>query len=573
MREEGTIEMARPKDRASSLYFKYPQFPFTRAPELDGKWQQYPVVIVGAGPIGVTAALELARHGIRSVVLDDKDTINEGSRAICIARHSMECLHQLDLVQRFEDKALPWTQGSSYYHDQLVYRLQMPHSTSDRYYPMYNLQQQYIEQYLIDKAGASDLIELRWQSKVIDASQDDAGVSLGVETPEGGYTINSDYVLAADGARSVIRHKLGLPLKGDAYEGRYVIADIQMESDYPTERRAFFDPTSNPGLTILIHKQPNNVWRIDYQIGEDIDAEEELKEDNIRRRINSILDMIGETGSWQLEWWSLYKAYTLALEDYRQGKILFMGDAAHLVPIFGVRGLNSGLADAMNAGWKLAYVIHAWADERLLDSYSPERRGATLDVFENAGKSTKFMTPPTRGHRLMRDAVLSLAISNEFPRPLINPRQSQPYTYIESPLTSYRNRDAEFRSGPGTGAPIINHVIGDRGSLLDYLGIGFSGLYFAESNTIGPLVTELSDELNVGEEQFALIVIARMSFSLDNSAVIHDKDGELFSAYGAQDGSFYLVRPDRHISARWKNFNIDEVKQAFTQTLRGGSSE
>ncbi len=573
MREEGTIAMARPKNRPSSLYFKYPHFPFTRAPELDGKPQQHPVVIVGAGPIGVTAALELARHGVRSVVLDDKDTINEGSRAICIARHSMECLHQLGLAQRFEDKALPWTQGSSYYHDKLVYRLQMPHSTSDRYYPMYNLQQQYIEQYLIDKADANDLIELRWQSKVIDVSQDDAGVSLGVETPEGSYTINSDYVLAADGARSVIRHKLGLPLKGDAYEGRYVIADIQMESDYPTERRAFFDPTSNPGLTILIHKQPDNVWRIDYQIGEHIDAQEELKEDNIRKRINSILDMIGETGSWQLEWWSLYKAYTLALEDYRQGKILFMGDAAHLVPIFGVRGLNSGLADAMNAGWKLAYVIHAWADDRLLDSYSPERRGATLDVFENAGKSTKFMTPPTRGHRLMRDAVLSLAISNEFPRPLINPRQSQPYTYIESPLTSYRNRDAEFSGGPGTGAPIINQRIGDSGSLLDYLGIGFSGLYFAESNTIGPLITELSDELDVGEEQFALIVIARMSFSLEKTVVLHDKDGELFSAYGAQDGSFYLLRPDRHISARWKNINIDEVKQAFTQILRGGSSE
>ena len=565
--------MARPKNRTSSLYFNYPQFPFTRTPELDGKPQQHPVVIVGAGPIGVTAALELARHGVRSVVLDDKDTINEGSRAICMARHSMECLHQLGLAQRFEDKALPWTKGSSYYHDKLVYRLQMPHSTAERYYPMYNLQQQYIEQYLIDKAESIDLIELRWQSKVIDVSQDDAGVSLSVETPEGNYTINSDYVLAADGARSVMRHKLGLPLKGDAYEGRYVIADIQMESDYPTERRAFFDPTSNPGLTILIHKQPDNIWRIDYQIGEDIDAEEELKEDNIRWRIDSILDMIGETGSWQLEWWSLYKAYTLALEDYRQGRILFMGDAAHLVPIFGVRGLNSGLADAMNAGWKLAYVIHAWADQRLLDSYSPERRGATLDVFENAGKSTKFMTPPTRGHRLMRDAVLSLAISNEFPRPLINPRQSQPYTYIESPLTSYRNRDVEFSSGPGTGAPIINHVIGDRGSLLDYLGVGFSGLYFAESNTIDPLLTELSGELDVGAEQFALIIIARVSFSLENITVLYDKDGELFSAYDAQDSSFYLLRPDRHISARWKKINFDEVKQAFTQTLRGGLSE
>jgi 3-(3-hydroxy-phenyl)propionate hydroxylase len=562
--------MARPKARQSSLYFDYPDYPFIRPPELEGKTGQYPVIIVGAGPVGVTAALELARHGIKSIVLDDKATVNEGSRAICIARHSMECLQQLGLAEKFEAKALPWTHGTSYYRDKEVYRLQMPHSSAERYYPMYNLQQQYIEKYLIDKAEADPLIELRWQSKVTDVSQDDNGARLGIETPAGSYSLNSDYVLAADGARSVVRHKLGLHLKGDAYEGRYVIVDIQMEADYPTERRAFFDPSSNPGLTILVHKQPDNIWRIDYQISADVDEEEELKEDNIRERISSVLEMIGETAPWQLEWWSLYKAYTLALDDYREGRILFIGDAAHLVPIFGVRGLNSGLADAMNAAWKLAYVIRGHADEALLDSYSPERRGATLDVFENASKSTKFMTPPTRGHRLMRDAVLSLSISNDFPRPLINPRQSQPYTYVDSPLTSYRNRDAEFNSGPSAGAPIINRRIGDRDSLLDYIGPGFSGFYFNDSDSIDPLVKGLPGKLQVGDERLALIIITRGSLILKDMLVLQDKSGEIFSTYDAKDSSFYLIRPDRHISARWKKIKIDEVIQAFTQTLNGG---
>ncbi len=565
--------MARPRDRETSLYFDYPAYPGVRAPELDGNAQQHAVIIVGAGPVGVTAALELARHGVRSVVLDDKNTVNEGSRAICIARHSMECLSQLGVADRIEDKALAWTKGHSYYHDKLVYRLQMPHSSSDRYYPMYNLQQQYIEQYLIDKANANELIELRWQSRVIDVSQDETGVSLSVDTPEGYYAISGDYVLAADGAHSVIRHKLDLQLEGDAYEGRYIIVDIQMESNYPAGRRAFFDPSSNPGLTILIHKQPDNIWRIDYQIDKDVDVEAELTEDNIRRRIRSILDMIGETAPWQLEWWSLYKAYTLALDDYRQGRILFTGDAAHLVPIFGVRGLNSGLADAMNVGWKLAYVIHGWANESLLDTYSPERRGATLDVFDHAGKSTQFMTPPTRGHRLMRDAVLSLAISNEFPRPLINPRQSQPYTYIDSPLTSFRHREAEFNSGPGAGAPIIIHAVGDRDSVLNYIGLGFSGFYFTESEPVASLMIALSSELNVGEEQFTLIIITRMPLAVDNVCVLHDEHGELFSTYDAVDGSFYLIRPDRHISARWKNIQFDEVRRAFRLSLCGGVSE
>ena len=206
-------------------------------------------------------------------------------------------------------------------------------------------------------------------------------MSLNVETKQGDYQLRADYLLAADGARSACRQGLGLKLNGDAYEGRYVIADIQMKSDYPTERRAFFDPLSNPGLTILIHKQPDNIWRIDYQIDEHMDAEEELKEENVRRRIRSILEMIGEQAEWKLEWWSLYKAYTLALDDYRHQRVMFIGDAAHLVPIFGVRGLNSGIADAMNVAWKLAYVMKGQAHEKILDSYSPERRGATLDVL------------------------------------------------------------------------------------------------------------------------------------------------------------------------------------------------
>ena len=263
---------------------------------------------------------------------------------------------------------------------------------------------------------------------------------------------------------------LGLRLKGENYEGKYVIADIRMDHDFPTERRAFFEPSGNPGGTVLIHKQPDDIWRVDYQLREGESEEEAMREENIRARVGAILSDIGHTKPWELEWWSVYSANTLCLDDYRHGRVFFVGDAAHIVPIFGVRGLNNGLADADNLGWKLALVLNDGAGDRLLDSYSPERRGATLDVFANATKSTRFMTPPTRGWRLAREAALSLSLKHEFPRSLANPRQMQPYTYSESPLTPYRHRDADFASGPISGSAAPNAKLADGTHLLDHAG-------------------------------------------------------------------------------------------------------
>jgi hypothetical protein len=192
----------------------------------------------------------------------------------------------------------------------------------------------------------------------------------------------------------------------------------------------------------------------------------------------SILGDIGHAGSWELEWWSIYTASTLCLDGYRHGPVFFIGDSAHIVPIFGVRGLNNGLADAHNIGWKLGLVLDGEAGAGLLDSYSPERRGATLDVFANASKSTRFMTPPTRGWKLAREAALSLTIRHEFPRDLADPRQMQPYTYAASPLTPFAERDGDFASGPINGSFAINARVAEGGFLLDRAGDGFCGLMF-----------------------------------------------------------------------------------------------
>jgi 3-(3-hydroxy-phenyl)propionate hydroxylase len=541
-----------------SLYFTYPEFAARRLPALDSGRDDAPAVVVGAGPIGMTAALTLARYGVRSVLLDRKDTFNDGSRATCIARSSMQTFERVGAVEAFLAKSLGWQYGSSYYKGREIFRLAMPHPPTEKYLPMYNLQQQYMEQYLHEAVARSPLIDMRWQSDVTALAQDAGSVTLDVATPHGRYALKADYVLAADGARSPVRSMMGLRLAGENYEGRYVIADVRMAHDYPTERRAFFEPRSVPGGTLLIHKQPDDIWRIDYQLKDGESAEDATREDTIRARVGAVLAEIGHTGGWDLEWWSIYSANTLALDDYKHGRVQFIGDSAHIVPIFGVRGLNNGIADAENAGWKLAYVLNGEADPRLLDSYTPERRGATLDVFANASKSARFMTPPTRGTKLAREAVLSLALRHEFAKGFANPRQMTPFTYAASPLTIHHDREAEFTAGPVRGAASPNAPIPGGGFLLERAGLGFTMLAFGMDETA---CAEIAATARRHDSRLTLLRIG------DGADAIPDPDGTIARVFGAGAGTVYLLRPDLHVAGRWRRATVTDVTTAIDAAL------
>ena len=510
------------RDALASLYFEYPIFD---APQHVPATQHAPVVIVGAGPIGMISALTLAKYGVHSILLDNKATFNDGSRAICISRSSYQILDALGVVSDFCDHALPWDTGYSYYRGKKILEFQMPDSANEKFRPMYNLQQQYIEQFLYQCVEKNPFIEMRWRSELMQINKDTDTVHLDIKDPLRSYIIACDWVVAADGARSTTRRLCGHRLNGENYEGRYVIADVQMDHDFPTIRRALFDPKSRPGGTVLIHKQPHNIWRIDYQLGPEENVQDAIAETSVRQSVAAVLADIGYAGTWDLEWWSIYSANTLLLDDYRDGRIFFAGDSAHIVPIFGVRGLNNGIADGFNIGWKLAYFLTGKADKDILDSYTPERRGATLDVFANATKSTRFMTPPTQGWQVMRDAALSLALTDTRFGKLANPRQMTPYTYAQSPLT--HKDDATFTAGPKSGAVFLDAPYAD-GYLCDALSGSYSLIYF------GQTPPDDQDWCNVLK------------------ADPHSTLGDL---YDAQNGTAYLIRPDLHIAGRWKHFD------------------
>lgn len=315
------------RSETDSFYFNYPHFEAPNPADRSPEHNIGPVAIVGAGPVGMTAALALAREGVRSVLLDNKDTFNDGSRAICVARPSYYILEQLNAVAPFLEKSLGWTTGRSFYRGKQILEFHMPDSPDEKYRPMYNIQQQFIEEFLWQAVDGNELIETRWQSEVIGIEDIKDATQITVQDPAGEYTFTASWTLACDGARSPIRSMRGRRLQGENFEGRYVIADIQMDHDYPTIRRALFDPQSRPGGTVLIHKQPDDIWRIDYQLEKDEPTEEALKEDTVRKSVTAVLKDIGYDGAWELEWWSVYSANTLALDDYRDGRVFLLAIA------------------------------------------------------------------------------------------------------------------------------------------------------------------------------------------------------------------------------------------------------
>jgi 3-(3-hydroxy-phenyl)propionate hydroxylase len=293
-----------------------------------------------------------------SLVIEADASYCTGSRAICLSRRSQEILGWAGADQPLVAKGLSWVGGRSYWRDQEVLHFQMPSEPTQRFAPMVNIQQFYVEEYAHQAAQAlGDFSQVQFNSRVVAVRPDGQGVQVDIDTPEGVHSVRADWLVACDGGRSTVREQLGLQLQGTQYDGKYVIVDIVQKTKRPVERLAWFDPPSNPGSTILMHRQPDDIWRIDYQIRDDEDPAEAVKPENVLPRVQSHLSMIGEDEPWEPLWISIYNAKCLTLPSYRHGRVLFAGDAAHLVPIFGVRGLNSGLDDAGNLAWKLARVL------------------------------------------------------------------------------------------------------------------------------------------------------------------------------------------------------------------------
>ncbi|WP_407108014.1 FAD-dependent monooxygenase [Rhodococcus aetherivorans] len=553
-----------------STYYQPPKYPASGFPSMQPDAEALPVVVVGAGPVGMAVALGLAQRGIPVTILEAADQVSFGSRAICISRHSLEAAARLGFGAELEKIVLPWVGGRSFYRDQQVLHFRMPQREFDVRPPMINVSQSEYEQIVVDTIEQNPLITLHWQASIAGILRGDDEVTLEVDTAFGKRHLRAAWVVAADGGRSRMRELAGLRLEGTNYEGRYVIADIHWESDLPAERMVWFDPPSNPGSTIIMHKQPKNIWRIDYQLDPSEDAEIETQEDAIRARIAKHLDWLQNDLPWTLEWHGFYSARALALREFTHDRILFAGDAAHLVPIFGVRGLNSGMEDAETLAWQLAAVVHGNADAALLQAYSIERHDAWEQNVANAGKSTLIMSPGTHGYRTTRDAVLALAMGRPEFGELINPRQSSATHARLSPLTW---PVAEGLTGVLPGDPVEDRRVrvvtadGSTASSLNVVrGTGFAVVGFGLDADGSAALAAATSDLAAALAPESVRAAAVGGTAADGVTVLDAPD--LAEALGATAGEAFVIRPDGLLLCRVPVAELSGVAAA----LRAGTA-
>lgn len=523
------------------------------AAQLNAQCERHPVVIVGGGPVGMAMALDLGRKDIPVLVLDDHDGVGQGSRAICFARRTLDIADRLGCGTSMLDKGVVWDVGKVFHGDDQVFEFNLSPEDGLKNPAFINLQQPYFEKYLVDQIrieqAAGKPIEIRGRNQVTGIDDLDDHVRLDIDTPDGPYTIEADWLIACDGARSPLRNLLGLSFDGRVFEDNFLIADVKMTAPFPVERWFWFDPPFNQsGQSALLHKQPDDIWRIDFQLGWDIDRELEMDPDRIRSRVDA---MLGDGIEYELEWTSIYTFQCRRMQKFRHGSVLFAGDSAHQVSPFGARGANSGVQDVDNLGWKLELVIKGLADENLLDSYSSEREYGADENILNSTRATDFLTPKSAMSKRFRNAVLKLARHHEFAQPLVNSgRLSLPCVYDDLALNGPDELNGPARTRVGSAC--VDAELGNDVYLLSKLGDRF--VLLGINCDLPESLVECGIEISC----------LKLSTTSDSQGALHQR------YLGTEASGVYLIRPDQHVVARWKDYDVTHVRNALRNAIGKG---
>jgi 3-(3-hydroxy-phenyl)propionate hydroxylase len=512
--------------------------------------EKAPLVIVGAGLVGLTLAIDLLLKGVSVVVLEKGHGVAEGSRSICQAKRSLEIWDRLGVGEAIRDRGVTWKVGRVFWRERELFNFDLLPEPGHKMPAFVNLQQNLLEE-LLHRRFAELGGAVRFGHALAGLAARDDGVTATVEGPDGRYEIEADWLVSCEGVRSVARRALGLTFEGEVFKDKFLICDIRMKNGgFPSERRFWFEPPFHEGQTALLHKQADDVWRIDLQVGWAAEAVVETRPENARARIRK---MLGHD-DFEFVWISLYVFQCRTLSSYVHGRVIFAGDSAHQVSPFGARGGNGGVQDADNLAWKLARILEGRAPAALLESYDLERLAAARENILHSTRATDFMTPKSKLSRRVRDETLALAADAPFARSLINSgRLSRPAHLRDSPLNTAD--DADWATGEmGPGSPALDAPIradGRDGFLIERLGRRFV-LLAAQGDQPTPRTLLVSDE------------------PVDVLALGRDIDDRLelvAQRYDLKPGSVVLFRPDQHVCMRGRTLDVRRLESAVARAV------
>ncbi|MFE2017357.1 FAD-dependent monooxygenase [Streptomyces sp. NPDC059499] len=510
-----------------------------------------PVGIVGAGPVGMTLAARLASFGIPSVLFErDPELRKQGSKACLIQGDVLETLDKFGCAETIGAEGVTWTTARTYVRGKEIRAAEYTRRIG--YGPFVNISQFRIEQLLLEKAEADPLCEVRWAHEVTGVEQDGDAVTVSADTPDGPRDYRCQYVIACDGVRSPVRKLTGVEWTGYSHRDRFLITDLKVKLPLAKERHFHYDPPFNPGRQLVMHPQPNDIWRIDWQLAPETDIEAERADGRFDKRVRAV---IGDV-DYEIDWLSTYRFHQRVVEKFRLGRIFFAGDSAHSLPPYGSRGMNSGIQDADNLAWKLALVMQGKAEDSLLDTYHDERYAAARENLAVTEATIKFMVPPNLVRRLARKVLLSLSQPFQGARDKVNSgRMAEPHTYVDSPVI----QSAELHPLLGAFAPDARITAPGAARIRQLYGAGFTVLHFAQDRAAARAFAERALADTRGLETNLVVVLREGELAVptagpaadmpDGVTVLRDRDSVLREAYLAPEGTCLIVRPDGHIGA------------------------
>jgi len=526
-----------------------------------------PVAVIGNGPVGQTTALLLARWGIPVVLLDTRVRRDSaGSRSICQQRDVLDIWSSVGAGRIAED-GLTWTTARTFYRDQELFHWSFVDRGHSPLPAFVNVSQSHTEQVLDEQIAAQPLVDARWDHDVFAIDQDEDGVTLTCAgaTPTRERRVRAAYVVACAGARGDrVRRLLGVTFDGRSFDDRFLICDVRAElPGWESERRFYFDPAWNPGRQVLIHPCPDSTFRIDWQVPADFDLEAETADGRLDARIRQI---VGDRPH-EVVWKSVYRFQSRCVDRMRVGRVLLAGDCAHVVAPFGARGLNSGVADAENAAWKLAFVLRGWAPETLLDSYDLERLAAAHENLDVTSRTMRFLVPHGQAEWATRRRLLEAALTAPDPQALVDSgRFAEPFWYVDSPLTTpdparpFAGRPPRGEMpavGPGVLVPDVPVRVLDRPGVSRLRELVRDGL-----------LALTSEGVDAGETASVLAAVTDAPVTVLRLSGI-DRDGIVAGALSARPGETWLIRPDGHVAAIVRDAAASDLRTAARRALGG----